>query len=510
MKNQVISEAISKEAGKLVCRHQIYASELARCLQRREVRTGLVQTKHVKAPQYWSADKGFNPYHVRAHSKAIAYAVTKALDTYTYQPRPAVEYSVPKPGGGQRPVSVFQVADNAISRLTFDRLLDKNSRHFSAHAYAYRRDLTIHDAVLHVASDLQHKSRIFIAEFDYSKFFDSINHEHIERILRDRRFFITSRESLIIKAFLQAPTLPLTQYDAASKEKRSEGIPPGTSISLFLANVAAYPLDRRLEDLGVGFARYADDTLIWSGNYSKICEAVDVLEEVGFEMGVDLNFDKSDGISILCPDSVPAEFKHKSSVCFIGYEISPENISIRPLSLRRIKEKLAYLVYSNLLQAVKKGHIVAGRVSGNIDDDYVVMLHQIRRYLYGELSESQLLKYMARQTPLMRYHGLMSFYPVVDDERRLKEIDGWLIGSVHRALRLRARLLKTAGVTALPRPHGRSKHQLLALRQRVAGGFLKDLRFPSIARVSRLMRRAARTYGASTVANPQSAKYYSA
>jgi len=35
---------------------------------------------------------------------------------------------------------------------------------------------------------------------------------------------------------------------------------------------------------------------------------------------------------------------------------------------------------------------------------------------YGELSESQLRKYMARQTPLLRYHGLMSFYPVVNDE----------------------------------------------------------------------------------------------
>lgn len=510
MKDRVIHEAISAEASKLVRRHQKYASDLASALRRIERRTGFAPTKDIRFPQYWSADKGFNPYHVRAHASGIAYAVAMALHAGDYKPRPAVEYSVPKGSGGQRAVSVFQVADNAISRLTYERLLDKNSRHFSAHAYAYRKDLTIHDAVLHIASDLHHKSRLFIAEFDFSKFFDSISHEHIERVLKDRRFFITSREHRIIKAFLSAPTLQLLQYDANIDAPRDRGIPQGTSISLFLANVAAYPLDRKLEDLGVGFARYADDTLIWSENYSRICGAVDALEEVGFEMGVELNFNKSEGISILCPDAVPAEFKHKPSVSFIGYEISSETISMRRSTLKRVKDRISYLIYANLLQAPKKGHDVRDRVSGAIDQDYVVMLYQLRRYLYGELSEAQLRRFMARQTPLLKYHGLMSFYPIVNDEHLLKELDGWLLGSVHRALRLRARLLGEAGIATLPHPHGMSKRQLLTLRHREGSGPLRDLRFPSIARVARLMRRAARTYGASTIANPQSAQYYSA
>jgi RNA-directed DNA polymerase len=509
VKNQVIYDAIVAEAEKLVRRHQMYASDLASRQKRVERRTGQPQTKDIKFPQYWAADDGFNPYTVRARSKQIAHAVSKALDGGNYKPRPAVEYSVPKKDGGQRAVSVFQVADNAISRLTFERLLDKNARHFSAHAYAYRKDLTIHDAVLHIAADLHHKSRVFIAEFDFRKFFDSISHEHIERVLLDRRFFITSRELQIIRAFLQAPTFPLLQYNAQGGTPREKGIPQGTSISLFLANVAAYPLDRKLEDLGVGFARYADDTLIWAENYSKICEAVGALEEIGFEMGVELNFNKSEGISILCPDSVPAEFKRKPSVSFVGYEISSETISMRLSTLSRAKNRLSYLIYSNLLQAPKKGQIVPARVAGSIDLDYVVMLYQIRRYLYGELSEGQLRRFMARQTPLIKYHGLMSFYPIIDDEPLLKELDGWLLGSVDRALRLRARLLGQAGIATLPEPHGKSKRQLLALRHKSGSGPLRDLRFPSIARIARLMRRAARTYGASTIANPQSAQYYS-
>jgi len=52
-------------------------------------------------------------------------------------------------------------------------------------------------------------------------------------------------------------------------------------------------LDRRLERLGVGFARYADDTLIWSESYDGIGRAANALEDAGVEMGVGLNFLKS-------------------------------------------------------------------------------------------------------------------------------------------------------------------------------------------------------------------------
>ena len=416
---------------------------------------------------------------------------------------------MPKKDGGIRKVSVFPVADNAISRLTFQRLMEKNARHLSANAYAYRDDLGIHDAILHISSDFAGRSRTFIAEFDFSKYFDSISHEHIRRVLRDRRFFITNREQRIIEGFLESPSLPISSYNTVTMEKREKGVPQGTSISLFLANVAAYPLDRRLERLGVGFARYADDTLIWADSYTAICEAVTSLEEVASDMGVAINFLKSEGISILSPDKLKTEMVSKSSVSFIGYAISPDKISIRPESLAKAKKHLSYLFYSNLLQSPKKGICLISRISGSVDSDYLVMLYQVRRYLYGEMSEAQLRKYMARQTPRMKYHGLMSFYPVVSDENQLRELDGWLLNSVHRALKLRASLFSKYGASSLPLPHGLTNEKLLDLKTKTLSGKNWDLRFPSVARISKLIRRAARVYGASAIANPQSHKYHS-
>jgi RNA-directed DNA polymerase len=151
--NLVVRKSVLEEAQKLVERHQKYVSNLASSLRRKEKRSGVLPLKVIKLPAYWSAHSGFNPYHVRAHADSIAYAIDKALDAKAYRPRPAVEYEVPKKDGGMRKVSVFPVADNAVSRLTFQRLMDKNARHLSANAYAYRNDLGIHDAILHISSD---------------------------------------------------------------------------------------------------------------------------------------------------------------------------------------------------------------------------------------------------------------------------------------------------------------------------------------------------------------------
>lgn len=292
MKKSVILTAVRDEADKLIRRHQKYASNLAASLRRRERRSGIPQSKTLYSGEYWSADDGFNPYHVRSHAAGISYAIEKALSAGTYRPRPAVIYTIKKDDGSLRDTSVFQVADSAVSRLTFQRLIEKNARHLSSRAYAYRHDLTLHDAVLHISSDFSGKSRIFIAEFDFSKFFDSISHEHIRRVLKDQRFFITERENRVIDGFLRAPSLRLTDYTTKTDQQRQKGVPQGTSVSLFLANVAAYPLDRKLESLGVGFARYADDTLIWGDSYDSVCRAVTALEETAAEMGVELNFKK--------------------------------------------------------------------------------------------------------------------------------------------------------------------------------------------------------------------------
>ncbi len=464
----------------------------------------MTQHKTMKKPAYWSCDPGFNPYHVRKHARSIAYALEKALRAKTYRPRPSVSLDVPRRSGRRRTVSVFQVADSAISRLVYKKLMAKNASRLSSNCFAYRTDVTLHDAILNIASEFRGHHTLFIAEYDFSRFFESLSHEYIDDILNDTRFYLTDHEKALIRLFITSPTFPANGYTSTSQKRALKGIPLGTSISLFVANLVAYPMDRRMEQLGVGFARYADDTLIWSDSYARICKAVDVLHDSAAEMGVSLNTAKSRGISVLAEPSERVASTSQQSVSYLGYDVSKHHISIDNSVLKRVRQHIAYLVYSNLLQEPLRGNIVPARVGSAVDLDYVVMLLQVRRYLYGGLTEQKLRRYLKRDAPRIRYRGLMSFYPIVDDNELLAQLDGWLLHTVFTTLRRRGALLKGSGVHSLPVPHGLDKDRLLGLGTTWMGTRRVDLQLPSFRRISELLRRASRLHGANAIANPKS------
>jgi hypothetical protein len=415
---------------------------------------------------------------------------------------------VPKGEGAIREVSVFQVADSAVSRIIFHNLLQKNRQKLSAYSFAYRADLTVHDAIQHISSDLRGKPRIFVAEYDFSKYFDSINHGHIWQTLERQNFLFTEVERQVMSAFLECPALSDRDYVELGSERRDVGVPQGTSVSLFLANVAAWPLDRALERLGVGFARYADDTLIWSTDYARLCEAVDSVNEIAKSIGAELNLRKSSGISILAPEGAPAEFKSKNSVDFVGYSFSSKGISIRKTSIDRIKQHIAHLIYTNLLEAPMSGSIIPERFEPYVDRDYVVLIRQLRRYLYGDLTEDKLRQYQRRVVPRIHYKGIMAFYPVIDRVDDLKALDGWLLHTISTTLRRRAAILHETGHAELPIPHGLSDRQLLNLHGKTKEGKDLDLQVPSFVRISEMLRRAAVTHGPNAIGNPKSNHYY--
>ncbi|RYY96957.1 MAG: hypothetical protein EOO11_12195 [Chitinophagaceae bacterium] len=491
MGNPILS-AIQKEAQKLITRHQRYAFYLHEDTQRRKRRSGVPWTKKVQIPTYWSDDDGFNPYHVRKHAETISYALEKAIRAKQYRPRPAVSYSVLKGDGTSRDVSVFQVADQAIAGMLFRRLLNKNRSRFSSKSFAYRTDLSVHDAVIHLSSSFAGHPRIFIAEYDFRKYFDTISHKHLEKTLDDKRFYITEEERRIIRAFYTCSTHKAGHYNNQHEPPRIRGIPQGVSTSLFLANLAAHPLDRRLENLRVDFARYADDTIVWSDDYAELCRAVIVLTEAAQEMGVEVNMKKSPGIRLLTNEGAATELNSARYVEFIGYRVNAQTIGIRKSSATRIKDHISKLIYTNLLEQPHKQQFVPSRITGIIDHDYATMIAQIQRYMYGDLTEEMLAKYITGDIPKMKYKGLMSFYPIVDDEKQLIQLDGWLLRTIHSSLRVRAAHFQSVGISPTAPPHGEPKQFLISPA-------LKSLRVPSFRKIAHVLRRAAQVHGPNAV-----------
>jgi RNA-directed DNA polymerase len=406
---------------------------------------------------------------------------------------------------------VFQVADNAVSNQTFRSLMDKNRGRMSGRAYAYRPDLSAHDALQFMQTEFGRSKRLFIAEYDFTQYFESIDQEYIWRTLTDGKYLMTHAERSVIEAFLSAPlpTVSASEYDELDGKPRERGVPQGTSISLFLANLAASPLDRELERYGVGFVRYADDTLLWSTDYATLGKAVDVLHRIASDIGADINQLKSDGISLLVPPGVEAEFRHKHFVEFVGYEVGLSELNMKRDAERRIKDRLRELMYTNLLMHVQDGSINPSRLAGRVDKDYVVFIWQARRFLYGDLSEQELRRFQGRGTPMRRFKGVMSYYPLVDDGERLLHLDQWLSTEVWLTMRRRHMLLAAAGHTSLPPPLGLTRRDLLSYQRRstTTGGVL-DLRLPSFRPIANVVRAAAIAHGPNRVGRSPSSYDY--
>ena len=424
-----LRKIIDEESDKLILRYHAYHNALHNEYLRNKKRISDPPQKTIKRPDYWQEDRKFNPFYVKRKSKSIACSIAKKISEQTYEPYPPHTKKIPKPGGGLRSIAVYQIPDAAVSRIFYNRLLAKNKHRFSSFSYAYRNDRNVHFAIQDIWLDISRDARSFIAEFDFSDFFGSISHDYLMAQYDENGFFISDEERHVINSFLKG---------------RTRGIPQGTSISLFLANLVCWRLDLGLEREGLKFARYADDTVIWSPDYQRICKAFTIINEFSSLAGIPINAKKSDGINLLTKEDLPTELKStKTKLDFLGYSISVTAVSIKDASLKKIKKQISYLLYRNLIQPLR-GSELKGLIIPANDKDAALLtaIMQIRRYLYGGLTGQQLRNYLSGRTKRIYFKGILSFYPLVNDEEQLKALDGWLVSVICRSLKLRLKLLK--------------------------------------------------------------------
>ena len=476
---------------------------------RRRKRSGsTLQRLDTREPSWWNLDPGFDPYHVRRRADVIGHAMWRALKNGRYAPRSPVEIEIEKPGGGVRKLAVFQVADSALSRLAFESILAKNTPRLSGRAYAYRKDLSAQDAIHFIRTEWANKIRVFVAEYDFTSYFSDISHEHLIEMIEQRNLLLTPIEKQVMIAFMRSSAMAEVSYMSSHTSTSSKGIPQGTSISLILANLAASRLDRKLERMGVGFVRYADDTLIWGDSYSSICEAVEILTQEAVAMQVSINQKKSSGISLLVPRSwqEDGEIRTKRSVRFLGHDLGLEHCEMSSEAQERIRQRCVSLIYDNLLREPLADNQDMERITNNLDNDYVALLAQLRRYLYGDLSERKVKSFQRGHVPYHHFTGVMSAYPLIDDSRSLQVLDGWLLHTIHQAMAKRTALLQAKGVlsaASAPIPHGVTASGLLDLAHPLSrsSGRPIDVSVPSVRRIASVMRRAATAYGAGVVGN---------
>lgn len=435
----ILERAIEAEPKKRLAaysRTRYYGHKYRRAFKKR---TGKAGKKGVKAlPAAWTKHhRHFDPRYCHNHARFIARGLWKSLTDGTYKPLPSIRVKIAKASGGHRCIDAFSIPDAAVAKIFLNNLRERNSKIFSDSSYAYQGDKTPLDAVIRLRSILTGET-IFISQYDFSKYFDSIAHQYLRDVLsKDGPFLTTMMERRVIEAVITHAF----QEPGGVGGNRDVGIPQGNSVSLFLANAAAHSLDRDLGLLNGAFARFADDSVVVNRSYEDALRCADAFYRFSERSGVAINSEKSSGIRIFSDN--PMEMAHISEFEFLSYKFTRAGLRVGDKKVASIKRRCARIIYNHLLLYPRRAKAFnSARLGvGFRDWDLVTCVNELRAYIYGGLKQSSVDAYLAGNSNLRNLSGAVSYFALVEDSAIFRELDGWLLDAIHRAYRARVRLL---------------------------------------------------------------------
>lgn len=458
----------------------------------------------------------FDPYYCARNANFLAKTIWFKVLSSSYEPTPAIHYQIPKPDGDRRSIMAFSIPDAALANVVLKRVRARNLKKMSPHSYAYHPEKNVFDAIL-ALKDFPAAKKMFAVQIDFEKYFDNIPSGYLKRLVDDPKFCATTlHERHIFTSFMHHRYAAASEYVTSAPIRRVKGTPQGASVSLFLANLANHELDTSLSTSAGKFVRFADDVVALSESYAHAQAMEEKFNEHCMVSGLKINKDKSPGIAIISPDEQAV--RNYAEFDYLGYRFCEGGLSIPDKVVKRIKIKISRLTNIYLIQHPQnKDGFNPSRTNSSppgplYDWDLLGLISEIRGYMYGGLHEDEIRRFLENGNELRQMRGLMGFYALIEDKEKLRELDGWLVNHIRRAMRHRNRVLsRNYGISCIT-PSNRS----LILGDWLEpsawdekkGDDIPDARLPSFVRGWRAARKFYFTFGLERVEPPNYFAYY--
>jgi RNA-directed DNA polymerase len=214
-----------------------------------------------------------------------------------YKPLPLRQFPLLKPDGKRRILSAHYLKDKFVQRSLLIILEPRAEKLFHNDSYAYRPGRSVSSALEKVRERVR-IGQAWLVDADITKFFDSIPHKQLVKILKS---FIRDAGSmqLIEKWLVQG-----AHHQSLLRSRR--GICQGSILSPLFCNLYLHQFDIALAKANIPFVRFADDFLLFTANRKKALAAQDFADRQLQKIGLSLHPGKTQII------------RSSKDVCFLG------------------------------------------------------------------------------------------------------------------------------------------------------------------------------------------------